>query len=233
MNCFVDYRVSEEELNNISSLGLNPIIVPKCTRVYDAINGHVDIQLSIPNKRKQEVIVHKDMPCEFLSTLSKNNIHYIFSQNNINYNYPENIILNGLVLENYFIHNLKYTDEILIKSQQNKKVINVKQGYTKCSVLPIKEKVLITSDHGIYKALIKENFNVLLLPFGDILLPNLEYGFIGGVGGMISKNKLALFGDLSNYKYGRILSEFLFNNEIDVISLKKGKLVDRGSLFCI
>lgn len=46
---------------------------------------------------------------------------------------------------------------------------------------------------GIYKTLIKENFDVLLIPFGDIELPGLNYGFIGGVGGMISSNSMAFF----------------------------------------
>ncbi|NLK95404.1 MAG: hypothetical protein GX275_09485 [Clostridiales bacterium] len=233
MNCFLDYRVSEEEINNIINIGLKPIIIPKSNNVYEAINGHVDIQLSIPNKNKKEVIVHKDIPEYFLEELSKNNIKYILSKDNLGYKYPNNIILNGLILDNYFIHNIKFTDRVLLQSQKDKKIINVKQGYTKCSVLPIKDNVIVTSDTSIYKKLIKENFDILLLPPGDIILPTLNYGFIGGVGGMISSNKLALFGELSHYQYGNELAKFLYKHEIETVSLKKGKLFDRGSLLCI
>ena len=41
-------------------------------------------------------------------------------------------------------HNLKYTDENLLSTQKNKTLISVSQGYTKCSVLPVNEKALLT-----------------------------------------------------------------------------------------
>lgn len=147
--------------------------------------------------------------------------------------YPGDVILNSLVLDKFFIHNLKYTDENLLKSQKSKKLINVPQGYTKCSILPVNDTALITSDIGIYKILIKHNFDILLLPPGDILLPSLNYGFIGGVGGMISKDKMAFFGDLDSYKWGNEIKKFLYKYDISPIYLRKGKLIDRGSLLTL
>lgn len=47
MHCFVDYRITKEELLSLSKLDLKPILVPKCNDVYDAINGHPDIQLNV------------------------------------------------------------------------------------------------------------------------------------------------------------------------------------------
>ena len=57
----------------------------------------------------------------------------------------------------------------------------LKQGYTKCSILPIREKAIITSDKNIAKELLNYDFDVLLLPSGDIILPSLNYGFIGAL----------------------------------------------------
>jgi len=234
MHCFVDYRVTEEELLNLSRLNMNPILIPKCNEVYEAINGHPDIQLNIlKNKSSTKIIVQKNISQQFKEVLKANNIHYIVSKKSLSNTYPNDIILNSLILENYFIHNLKYSDEELLKSQNLKVHINVPQGYTKCSILPVRDNALITSDKGIFQSLKDYDFDILLLPPGDILLPSLNYGFIGGVGGMISNDKMAFFGDLDNYKWGSELKKFLFKHDVLPIALRKGKLIDRGSLLTL
>ena len=234
MHCFVDYRVTKEELLSLSRLNMNPILIPKCNEVYEAINGHPDIQLNIlKNKSHSQIIVQKDIPKCFKEILKLNNIHYIISKNSLSNTYPGDIILNSLILENYFIHNLKYSDEELLKSQNSKVHVNVSQGYTKCSILPVRDNALITSDKGIFESLKEYDFDILLLPPGDILLPSLNYGFIGGVGGMISNNKMAFFGDLDSYKWGSELKKFLFKHDVLPIALRKGKLIDRGSLLTL
>lgn len=234
MNCFVDYRITKEELLTLSKFNMNPILVPKCSDVYDAINGHPDIQLNIlMNESNNKIIVQKDISESFKNLLKSNNINYIVSNKSLKSKYPFDIILNSLILKNYFIHNLKYTDENLLSSQTSKIHINVPQGYSKCSILPVRENALITNDKGIYKCLKNYAFDILLLPFGDILLPSLNYGFIGGVGGMISNNHMAFFGELDNYKYGEQIKKFLYKYDVSPIALRKGKLIDRGSLLTL
>ena len=234
MHCFVDYRVTKEELLNLSILNMNPILIPKCSEVYEAINGHPDIQLNIlKNKSLSQIIVQKDISKCFKEILKANSINYIISKNSLSNTYPGDIILNSLILENYFIHNLRHSDEELLKSQNSKVHINVPQGYTKCSILPVRDNALITSDKGIFESLKDYDFDILLLPPGDILLPSLNYGFIGGVGGMISNDKMAFFGDLDSYKWGDEIKRFLFKHDVLPIALRKGKLIDRGSLFTL
>lgn len=234
MYCFVDYRISNEELSNLFKLNLNPVLVPQCNLVYPAINGHPDIQLNIlKNNSDNKLIVHKNMDNNFKDFLHHNNIKYIVSKNTLSNTYPGDIFLNALIGSTHFIHNTKYTDENLLQSQDSKTIISVSQGYSKCSILPVREKALITSDKGIFNILKNYNFDILLVPPGDILLPCLNYGFIGGVGGMISNNKMAFFGDLSYYQYGKEVKDFLFKYDVESISLKEGKLIDRGSLLTL
>ncbi|NOW84804.1 hypothetical protein B0H39_002685 [Clostridium beijerinckii] len=234
MHCFVDYRITKEELLSLSKLDLKPILVPKCNDVYDAINGHPDIQLNVlKNDSFNKIIIQRNISENFKEILKLNDINYIVSKNTLSNTYPNDIILNSLILENYFIHTLKYSDENLLNSQNSKIHIDVPQGYTKCSILPVREKALITSDKGIFNSLKNYDFDILLLPPGDILLPSLNYGFIGGVGGMISNNKMAFFGDLDSYTWGDQIKKFLFKYDILPIALRKGKLIDRGSLFTL
>uniref|UniRef100_UPI0034A25C08 DUF6873 family GME fold protein n=2 Tax=Clostridium TaxID=1485 RepID=UPI0034A25C08 len=86
MYCFLDYRISNEELNNIINLNIEPILIPKCSKVYEAINGHVDIQLNILDKKNKKVIVQKDISKDFLNLLSSKGIGYILSENSLGTN---------------------------------------------------------------------------------------------------------------------------------------------------
>ena len=234
MYAFADYRITDEEILNLSKLNIEVIKIPKCNRVYEAINGHPDIQINVlKNSTDNKLIVHKDISKDFRNILEKKNIKYIVSEKSLDSSYPSDIILNALILKDYFIHTLAYTDENLFNSQISKINVNVPQGYTKCSVLPINENALITSDKGIYKVLKEYDFDILLLPPGDILLPSLDYGFIGGTGGMISNNRIAFFGELDYYKYGNEVKSFLSRHGVSPIYLKKGKLIDRGSLIVL
>ena len=50
--CFVDYRISQLEEKKLKDLNLNIIKVPKHPKLYDAIDGHPDIQINIQTYSK-------------------------------------------------------------------------------------------------------------------------------------------------------------------------------------
>lgn len=228
MICFVDYRTTENEISSLKKLNYDVIKIPKDNNLYEAINGHTDIQLNILNKNT--LIINKNINLSFKELLKTKNINFIESDSTLSSKYPSNISLNAYITDNYLIHNLKFTDKKILEHCKNKKTINVNQGYTKCSILPLREKAIITNDSGIYNILKNENFDILLLPFGDIELKGFNYGFIGGVGGMISSNSMAFFGSLDNYAFGNEVKKFLYKYDIKPIYLSNTKLIDRGSL---
>jgi len=227
-NFFVDYRISNEEMFNLKKLNINIVKCPGCRFLYDAINGHPDILINLIDD--SHIAVHKDMDEKFLEYLDILGYRITLSKYSLENSYPKNIILNALNFSDYFIHNLKYTDENLLNSITQRKIINVNQGYTKCSCAVLSDSALITSDNSIYKALQDTDIDVLLIPPGDILLPGLDYGFIGGCCGLIDKNKIAFFGDLNFYYHGSEVLNFLNKHNIEPICLRHGKLIDRGSL---
>lgn len=227
----VDYRISEEEKSNLKQLGCEVLVCPPSKLLYDAICGHPDVLLHIIDN--ENIMVHKDMNVEFVKLLKKLGFDVSFSRNNLNSLYPYDVILNAVNLSHLFIHNINYTDPNLLKMTNNKKFINVKQGYTKCSTAIVSEEAIMTSDKNIAKALFKENIDVLLLPPGDILLPGLDYGFIGGCCGLLDDKSLAFYGDLNYYAHGKKVLEFLKKHNIEPIFLRKEKLIDRGSLFIV
>uniref|UniRef100_UPI00343F95D8 DUF6873 family GME fold protein n=1 Tax=uncultured Clostridium sp. TaxID=59620 RepID=UPI00343F95D8 len=147
---FIDYRTSKEEIDSLRKLNYDLIKIPKDNNLYEAINGHVDIQLNILNSYNREIIINKNINSSFKEILKEKNINFIESDSTLSHKYPSNIALNSYITDNYLVHNLKFTDKKILEYCKNKKIINVKQGYTKCSILPIKEKVIITNDTDIY-----------------------------------------------------------------------------------
>ena len=164
--------------------------------------------------------------------LSNYNFNVIKGNSLISKKYPNNIQYNVAILGNYAIHNFKYTDNIILEylDKFNIKKINVKQGYCKCSICIVDENSIITSDEGIHKEVIKYGIDSLLIEKGYIDLFDLDYGFIGGCSGLISKDTLSFFGDIKKHPdYNRIL-EFVNKKNKKIISLSNEKLLDLGSL---
>ena len=80
------------------------------------------------------------------------------------------IAYNGVKVGNCFFHYFNYTDSKIIEyyKANGDKLINDKQGYTKCSVAIINENAIITSDTKIAKIIVNgilnklQNANILL-----------------------------------------------------------------------
>ncbi|OIO34530.1 MAG: hypothetical protein AUJ70_00825 [Candidatus Omnitrophica bacterium CG1_02_40_15] len=111
------------------------------------------------------------------------------------------------------------------------KFIKVKQGYAKCSVIPIDEKHIITSDKGIYDRWDVGNGRDRSLHIrpGYIKLPGYKTGFIGGASGS-HKNKIFFTGSLKNHPDGRLIREFIEKRGKKVVELSSGRLYDVGSI---
>lgn len=135
---FVDYRLTEKQMHLLLNEGLNIIKIPKSNNLYDAISGHPDIQLNIINSKK--IILAKNSNLS-LEILNKHHIEFEYSSKELEEKYPKNIFLNAVNLKNFFIHNLKFTDKNLLKHVSDKELINIKQGYSKCSIAIVNNNV--------------------------------------------------------------------------------------------
>lgn len=228
---FVDSRIENDEQNNLIKLGYEVLKCPLSSDLYSAVSGHPDMLMFIVNSKK--IIVHKNMQNEFTARLKKLNIDVISSQNALKDLYPKDIILNGVSIANYFVHKLKNTDTILLNNLSGKILINVNQGYTKCSTAIVSPEAIMTSDKKIAETFKNLDMDVLYLPPGDIILPGLNYGFIGGCCSLLEKNLMVFYGDLTNYKYEFEVLSFLKKHFVKPYYLSPRKLIDRGSIFKI
>jgi hypothetical protein len=224
----VDYRTSEEEVSTLKDLGFIVLFCPPCLELYPAVMGHPDMQINYIGNDK--IIFQRNIDINFIKTFMQLGFNVLLSENKLTKTYPQDIILNSVLMGDIFLHKLNCSDPVLLEHVKSKKLINVKQGYTKCSTAIVSDFAAITSDKGIAEALSKEGIDVLILPPGDIELPGLDYGFIGGACGLISSGHMGFFGELHHYIYGNEVLSFLKKHKVVPIYLKKGKLLDRGTL---
>ena len=183
----VDKRITIDMENKLKNYDINIIKTPSCDDTYNAIKHHPDI--SVCKLDVNNIVVAPNVYDYYNDILSNYNFNVIKGNSTISKKYPNNIQYNVAILGNYAIHNFKYTDNIILEylDKFNIKKINVKQGYCKCSICIVDENSIITSDEGIHKEVIKYGIDSLLIEKGYIDLFDLDYGFIGGCSGLISK----------------------------------------------
>lgn len=196
---------------------------------YTEVSNHPDIFFC---KLGDIIVYAPNTPLFFIEELSKRNVRLIRGESPVGLHYPESAIYNAVVTDRYFIHNYKISDAILTNTACDKELLNVKQGYTRCSLLPLRNDSFITSDIGICNKLLTERKEVLLVDPQSILLPGRNYGFFGGTSG-VHQNKVFITGKLSYFPEGAEVQDYLQRADYEIIELYDGPLYDCGSILII
>ena len=154
------------------------------------------------------------------------------SHSSLSAKYPSDIYLNAFAFKKIFVHNLKYTDQVILDYYKNRgyNLVNIKQGYAKCSCL-VTEDFVITSDGGIYESL-KDLIPIYKIDHEQIKLQNFNYGFIGGASGVLGK-KIFFTGDLSHHSSYEEILKIINEYDYEIEILSKDPIEDYGTIFFI
>lgn len=229
-----DGRISAEAEINLNKLGIKVIKTTRNISLYDAISCHPDIVFN--HVGGNLAVYAPGIDSSILEELLGLGFELIKGCTVLESVYPLDIPYNAVRISNFVMHNLKYTDAVLLDSFEHKglKLVNVNQGYSKCSVSIVDERSIITADVGIAQAAEKNGLDVLLIDHDEnIALPGLDRGFIGGATGLIGNKLWALNGKLENLKCCKQITEFLDKRGVAPISLTQGAVIDIGSIIPI
>ncbi len=154
----------------------------------------------------------------------------IICRNSAGKDYPDNVLLNFLYFKNCLFGKVNAIDNSLKEYciQNNIKIVDVNQGYCRCSTLVVDKNAVITSDSTIEKTLKGEGAEVLKISAGHVRLDGFDYGFIGGASAKID-DTIYFFGDIKHHPdYDRI-EDFIIKhkNKIQIIC-KNMPLTDIG-----
>ena len=214
-------ELAKQKLSSFGKvLWLNPISL-----VYPSIAAHPDIFFF--QYADNQLVFAPNTPQEWIAELHKVGIKLMRGKQVIGYEHPQTVHYNACGTKNLLFHNLKHTDERILKLYSGKTQINVSQGYTRCNLLALNEKAFITSDLGIFKKL--QDLDVLFIDPHQIELPGHDYGFFPGCCGVFNQS-LVVCGDTSRLKEKPELAAFLSRHGFSLFELYDGKLTDLGGI---
>lgn len=154
------------------------------------------------------------------------------SAGDLGMDYPQDCAFNAACTGKYFIHNLSATNErlLLAAREMGMTLIDVRQGYTKCSTVIVDETSIITYDEGIARSCSRyEDLDVLLISPGFVRLDGYDTGFIGGCSGRVGE-EIIFNGDLfAHPDFSRILP-FIESRGLTCRWFADYRLTDIGSI---
>ncbi len=227
----VDSRISDASSRCLERYGVKQLRLPAHRALYDAVSSHPDIML---HHIGGDLIIHAPgMDAGFLAALRYCGFSLIQGEKALTATYPGDIAYNVARVGKYYFHNLRYTDPVIVNHLDRLGIepVHTEQGYAKCSILPVDEKSIVTTDAGIAKAAEKKGLDVLMLECGSsIRLNGLNYGFIGGACAMISDTACAVNGSLKKLVDSERFISFLSKKQINIIELSNYDVTDIGSI---
>jgi len=228
MIVIADSRMPNAAKKNLENLA-KPLWLEPQEKVYESIAAHPDIFFC---QTKNRLIVSPNLPSTTVQFLEKLGISYQLGTERPESTYPQTAIYNAVATNNWLIHKLTATDEVILSQYAPEQRIDVAQGYTRCNLLALDESHFVTSDRGIEKALKAGNLAVLFIDPQQIQLPGQPYGFSGGCCGIIG-NKIVICGDYQKLKESEALFSFTSKLGFELLSLYDGPLIDVGGLLFV
>lgn len=206
------------------------VVVPRNDRVDYRVAMHTDLSVYVGEKihivPSLYSCVHEQIRRCFGASFCET--YLIKGKSEPGQIYPNDIAYNILILKGHLLHLLKHSEPTILK-ETKRTVVNVNQGYSRCSCMPIGNDAIITEDFGMGRIVAGLGYDVLFIEPGHVELEGFPNGFFGGSGGQIG-DKVVLNGHLSNHPEGNRIRNFITARGLTVVELNEGKLKDCGSV---
>ena len=214
-------------LKNLKKLDIDPVKITRTSLIAKPLAGHPDLQVFVHNNK---IFCHPGISKSFIKKI-ETNFEVSICSTELFQKYPLDIPYNVAYTGKYAFHRFKYTAAEIKKHLKinNAMIIDVKQGYSKCSTSIIDENHIITSDKSINNCALSNCINSLLINSGYISLKGFEYGFIGGASGIID-NMVLFTGSINHHPDYRKIIDFIEESGKKIVILSNQKIIDLGSL---
>lgn len=224
MLIIIDKRAPVEAKNRLTAYG-EVIELETNGVVPDPISGHPDIFIC---QVGATYAVAPQLPRKIFKAMSKRKI---VEGDAIVREYPGCAAYNALATDHFLIHLSQAIDPAIIELAEGLTKIPVKQGFSRCSAIPVGEG-FITSDKGIFHKLGDLHIDALFVSPAGIQLPGHEYGLFGGCCGVFDRT-LFILGSLDYFHDGVRVKSYVARQGFKIVELTNGPLFDGGGLFFV
>ena len=235
MIALTDSRANEKSICRLESLGFEVMLMPPSTSLQAAVASHTDMLVFIGFGRLFCHVCYYEANKYLIDSIAQAaSLNISLSHEEWSQNYPHDVLFNACLVGNRLICNTKTVSKYILDEARKAgaEIVNVSQGYTKCSICIVSENAVITSDRQIANACKNVGIDVLLISEGHISLPPYDFGFIGGTSGMCG-DSVYFCGSLSRHPDKGKINEFCTKHGQKTIPLSDGILQDVGSIMFI
>lgn len=229
----IDYRASDDILNYLKKLNIEPIKTIKCDDLHEPVSGHPDMVIHPVDYKT--FIVAPNVYDYYRNVLENKSIKVIKGGKTLSRNYPEDIAYNVARIGRYAVHNTKHTDQVLkyYLEEAGIEFIHVNQGYSKCSTAAVNENKALTSDLTLHEKFKSYNIDCMYINPEIVYLKGYNHGFIGGCAGLISEKIFLSTGKILDENILNTLKEFIQSAGYIYDEASNGQIIDLGSLIPI
>ncbi len=216
-----------ESIKKLNELGIETVLTKNSPFLPIPVNSHADLQLL----HIHDNILFSQEEHSF-EGLANKNFNVINIDESPNIKYPYDVRLNCAIIGDKIICNKRTVSSKVLEFAESADltVINVNQGYSRCSICVVDENSIITDDESIFAA--AQNFlnDTLYVSKNSIRLDGYDYGFIGGCSGKINKNVIAFNGRIESHTDHNKIIDFIAKHNMDIIELNNDRLTDIGGI---
>ena len=224
--------LGEKERASLSSIGFEVLLMPPYNRLQKGVSSHPDMLLFLNESSYVTTKEYYSIAKNVFDKINSFGYTPILTNEIPEEKYPLDILFNALILNNkIFCFEKSLSNEIKkIAAKKGFEIINVRQGYTKCSVCKVSENAIITADTGIADVATKHGIDVLKICDGHVGIDGYNTGFIGGASGEFEE-VVYFCGNVLSHPDGEKIEDFCKKHNKKCVSLSNEPLFDVGTLF--
>jgi hypothetical protein len=235
MLAVTDCRLPADLRDSLSRRGFEVLPLPPFPLLSPGVASHPDMLMFI---LCGSLVTHKDYYSiakrEIERICLAGNYKLILSDEAVGAKYPSDILFNAAPVGKFiFAKKNKISRHILkIADENGLNIIDVRQGYARCSAVAVGSRAVITADAGIASAALGHGIDVFRARPGYIRLDGFGTGFIGGASGKCGGN-VYFCGNIDTHPDGAAMRAFCAAHLYEAVSLGDGELFDAGTIFFV
>lgn len=233
IKALVDNRIDAKIEKSLLEKGFEIIKLPPFDRLQPPVSAHPDMLLHVARGR---LICHKDYFVtarkELTRAAEQSGLSIVLTYERVDKEYPNDILFNAAAVGDKLICKSEHTSARVKELYPEQSIINVKQGYAKCSTCVVGSNAIITADVSIADAAERRGIDVLRVSAEGVSLDGYNIGFIGGASGLCG-DSLYFCGNIELHPDGEGIKAFCEAHGVRAVSLSDEPLYDYGTLMFI